>query len=345
MWRTTTDATYRTASKCSKWSKDVLQETQRIIGRPTVNRLGEVSVEPAAHETAVGHPVPPENTPLPLFMDRHNAPDATYEALAEAHRLDLELQEQYDVRFLAYWFDPHRELAFCLANAPTAEAMKEVHAASHGAIPSDIRKVDLEEVVAFLGRATEPDQGDPAAEDFRPDSAFRTILFTDMIDSTPLTMHLGDAEAVALLERHDRAISTATTSYGGRIVKHTGDGFMISFNDVDSALHASIRIQNDISVLHELLSIRVGINAGNPIERGDDLFGMTVQLTARVCEHAEAGQILVSGILHELCSDSRFADRFIDRGRIQMKGFQSALQVYELDWRSRCSSSVSKRDI
>ena len=281
---------------------------------------------------------------MPTFMDRHNAPGVNQEAMAEAHRLDLEVQERYDVRFLAYWFDPQRELAFCLANAPNAEAMKQVHAASHGAIPSDIREVDLQEVVAFLGRATEPDSGDPAAKDFRPDSAFRAILFTDMIDSTPLTLHLGDAGAVELLERHDRAIAAAIAPHGGRIVKHTGDGSMISFDDVDSALHASIRIQNDVSALHELLSIRVGINAGNPIERGDDLFGMTVQLTARVCEHAEAGQILVSGILHELCSDSGFADRFIDRGRIQMKGFQSALQVYELDWRSRRSDSVSKGD-
>lgn len=109
---------------------------------------------------------------------------------------------------------------------------------------------------------------------------------------------------------------------------------MISFHDVDSALLASIRIQNDVSALHELLSIRVGINAGNPIERDDDLFGLTVQLTARICEHAEAGQILVSGILPELCEDSSIADRFIDRGRTQLKGFSNALQLYELDHRA-----------
>jgi class 3 adenylate cyclase len=269
---------------------------------------------------------------MPTYMDRHNAPDATYDAMAEAHRLDLDLQERYDVRFLAYWFDPHRGLAFCLADAPSAEAMKQVHAASHGAIPSDIREVDLKEVVALLGRATEPDQSDPTAKEFRPDSAFRAILFTDMIDSTALTLHLGDAGAVELLERHDRAISAAVTLHGGRIVKHTGDGFMISFDDVDNALRASIRIQNEVSSLHELLSIRVGINAGNPIERDGDFFGLTIQLTARVCEHAEAGQILVSGILHELCEDSSIADRFIDRGRVQLKGFSNALQVYELDY-------------
>ena len=80
---------------------------------------------------------------MPTFMDRHNAPDVTHEAMAEAHRLDLEVQERYDVRFLAYWFDPDRELGFCLANAPNAKAMKEVQTESHGAIPSDIREVDL----------------------------------------------------------------------------------------------------------------------------------------------------------------------------------------------------------
>lgn len=269
---------------------------------------------------------------MPTFMDRHNAPDATYDDMAGAHRLDLEMQEEYDVRFLAYWFDPDRELAFCLAEAPSSEAMTKVHAESHGALPADIMEVNMDEVLAFLGRVSEPARDDPAAQNFRPDSAFRTLVFTDMVDSTPLTMHLGDTQAVGLLDRHDRAIAAAVAPNGGRIVKHTGDGFMISFDEVEDALRAAIRIQKDVSSLHELLSIKVGINPGNPVERGGDLFGMTVQMTARLCEQAGPGQILASGVLHRLCEDLGLATLFVDRGRVALKGFSNALQVYEVSW-------------
>ncbi|MDX1624227.1 MAG: DUF4242 domain-containing protein [Gemmatimonadota bacterium] len=267
---------------------------------------------------------------MPIYMDRHNAEGATFADMAEAHRLDLREQRAHDVRFLAYWFDPERGLAFCLVEAPDATAVKDVHDASHGAVPSDIVEVDLDEVLAFLGRASEPDEGDPAAREFRPDSAFRTIVFTDIAGSTALTQRLGDAGAMELLERHDEAIRRAVADGGGRIVKHTGDGFMISFDRVDDALRAAIRIQREAASLHELLSVKIGINPGNPIGRGEDLFGTAVQIAARLCDLAQAGQVLVAGIVHELCDDPDLADRFVDRGRVPLKGLESALQVYEV---------------
>ena len=84
---------------------------------------------------------------------------------------------------------------------------------------------------------------------------------------------------------------------------------------------------NRFASLHELLSIKIGIKPGNPVERGGDLFGMTVQITARLCEHAAQGEILASGVLQRLCEDSTLAARFVDRGRVPLKGVESALPV------------------
>ena len=82
------------------------------------------------------------------------------------------------------------------------------------------------------------------------------------------------------------------------------------------------------------LKVRIGINAGTPVERGGDLFGMTIQLAARICNHAEAEQILAAGIIQKLCKDDSLLAAFSDAGKRAVKGFDSALHVYEIGWGS-----------
>ena len=89
---------------------------------------------------------------MPIFMDRHNIEGETAAGIAEAHRKDLEIQDQYGVKFLTYWFDQERGTTFCLIDAPDAESARNVHEAAHGAIPQDIIPVDISAVEAFLGR-------------------------------------------------------------------------------------------------------------------------------------------------------------------------------------------------
>jgi hypothetical protein len=72
--------------------------------------------------------------------------------IAEAHRKDLEVQQQYGVRFLTYWFDEKRWTAFCLIDAPDAETAMRVHDEAHGDVAKDVIEVDLSAVEAFLGR-------------------------------------------------------------------------------------------------------------------------------------------------------------------------------------------------
>lgn len=273
---------------------------------------------------------------MPIFMDCHEGPGrgpVPLDEIVGLHRLDLEAQEAFDVRFLAFWLDPVTGGGWCLAEAPNAEAMRQVHAVAHGMMPAEIIEVDVDEVAAFLGRASEPDLEEWGTVGFQPDSALRTIVFTDMTDSTTMTFTFGEEEALELLEQHDWVVTSTVSEHKGRIVKHTGDGFLISFGDVEEALRAMIRIQRDVSALDDRLSIRVGINPGNPVERDEDLFGLAIQVASRICDQAEPGQILASGIVRELCSDPSLADRLIEHDRILVKGAEAWIQVYELDWR------------
>ena len=69
---------------------------------------------------------------MPIFLDRHDLSGLTAADIAEAHRKDLEVQGQYGVRFLTYWFDESRGTGFCLIDAPDIETAMRVHDEAHG---------------------------------------------------------------------------------------------------------------------------------------------------------------------------------------------------------------------
>jgi len=167
-------------------------------------------------------------------------------------------------------------------------------------------------------------------------SSFRTIMFTDMEGSTALTQRLGDAAAQQLVRLHDSIVSKALASFGGQQVKHTGDGIMASFPTASSAVECAIAIQqafaehNDAAPA-EPFSVRIGINAGEPVEEGDDLFGTAVQLAKRVCESAGPGEILTSDVVRQLVAGKGFL--FAERGEAAMRGFEEPVRIYEVRWR------------
>jgi class 3 adenylate cyclase len=262
-------------------------------------------------------------------MDRHEFVGLTAEEAAVAHLKDLEVQGQFGVRFVTYWFDAERQTAFCLGIAPNKEAMEGVHRASHGFMPYQIIEVDRGNVERFMGGITEHPPGEAYV-----DTAFRTILFTDMEGSTSLTQKLGDARAMSLLRTHDEIVREALERNGGSEVKHTGDGVMASFLSVVGGIRCAVRIQDRLRDANEQLEtplrVRIGLAAGEPVTERDDLFGATVQLAARLCAKAEPGTILASGAVHDLALGKGFA--FRKRGRLRLKGFDEPVSVFEVEW-------------
>ena len=79
---------------------------------------------------------------MPLFLDIHDHIDGlTPEAVAEAHRLDVETQQQYGVHYLRYWFDTASGKVFCLVEAPDKESAARVHQEAHGLVADHIYEV------------------------------------------------------------------------------------------------------------------------------------------------------------------------------------------------------------
>ena len=283
----------------------------------------------AAAET-VGHPVS-----VPLYMDRHEFTGLTAEEAAAAHLKDLEVQGQFGVRFLTYWFDEERQTAFCLAMAPNEEAVEGVHRASHGFMAYQIIEVDRGSVERFMGGIVEHPPGEPFV-----DTAFRTIMFTDIEGSTSLTQQLGDARAMSVLRTHDAIVREAVGRLGGSEVKHTGDGMMVAFSSVLAAIRSAVTIQERLSEANDRLGaplrVRIGLAAGEPVTERDDLFGAAVQLAARLCSRAEPETVLVSGAVRDLAIGKGF--QFRKRGRLRLKGFDEPVAVFEVDWRGSASA-------
>jgi len=270
---------------------------------------------------------------MPIFMDRHDMPGATAEEIADAHRRDVDVQDRHGVKYMAYWFDEQRHATFCLVHAPDAATAERVHREAHGEIANAIIPVELAAVEAFLGRIGEPHEAAGAAP--AVDAGLRAVMFTDIVGSTEMTARLGDAAALELVRAHDALVRRELARYGGREVKHTGDGIMASFANIPNAVRASADIQRGFAAFNadasESLSVRIGIDAGEPVEDHCDLFGATVQLASRLCSEAEANGIVVSGFVRQLCDD--YSSRFVALGERRLKGFPDKTPLFRFEWR------------
>jgi hypothetical protein len=267
---------------------------------------------------------------MPLYMDRHDLPDATAADIATAHLRDLEVQERFGVRFVTYWFEEEAGSAFCLVEGPDKESVEAAHSASHGMLPLNVVEVDEASIRGFFGRLNTHPPGEPYVE-----SAFRAILFTDMVDSTRLTQQLGDREAMQLVRQHDSIVRSGLAQFGGSEVKHTGDGIMAAFDAASRAVGAGVQIQRALGELNtggqSRVRVRIGVAAGEPVTEQDDLFGATVQQAARLCACAQPDCIVVSSGVHDLCRGKGI--RFSDAGPLAAKGFDEPIGHFEVDWR------------
>ncbi len=79
---------------------------------------------------------------MALYMDIHKHVEGlTPEAVAEAHRKDLKVQEKHGVKFLQYWSNEGEGTVFCLCEAPNKEAANAVHSEAHGLVADEIIEV------------------------------------------------------------------------------------------------------------------------------------------------------------------------------------------------------------
>ena len=154
-----------------------------------------------------------------------------------------------------------------------------------------------------------------------------TVLYTDLVGSTTMATGLGDRSWRKLLDEHDRAVRHALREHYGHEVKHTGDGFLATFDGPARAIRCAASIRDALAALG--LQVRIGVHAGEVERRGGDIGGIAVHVGARVQAAAEPDEILVSRTVRDLVAGSGIS--LSDRGVHRLKGVPEEWQLYAVD--------------
>src|ERR1700724_3579104 len=121
----------------------------------------------------------------------------------------------------------------------------------------------------------------------------------------------------------------------GRIVKTTGDGLLVEFASVVDAVRCAVMVQqamperNSGVAAESRIELRIGINLGDVIVEGDDLYGDGVNIAARIEALADAGGVFVSNTVHDHVRD-RLPFTFEDLGEQQVKNIARPVRVYRV---------------
>lgn len=238
---------------------------------------------------------------MPIYMDRHIVPGIEAKHAAEAHREDLKIQDAYGCRCMTYWVDEERGSAFCLIDAPNKEAVKMMHDQAHGLMPHEILKVNSNIVEAFLGRISDPSDTSTLSENLKVfnDPAFRIILVAETTNIRLLQHEMGKDKANRLIALFNEIMRKELSAHEGREVELKGYDFVISFVSVSQAVACALAIQKGMHVAGELINLRMGINAGLPVEKSKELFGDTIKMAKYLSTFANENQIVLASIIKE----------------------------------------------
>jgi class 3 adenylate cyclase len=194
----------------------------------------------------------------------------------------------------------------------------------------------LQAVHSFLDEDPETRRRLPAGDTAgSSEGPLRTIIFTDVVENTALLQRIGDDGWRSVMREHDEIVRAALKEHGGTEISTSGDGFFASFGSSVRALQCAVEMQRGLARRNETaehpIEVRIGLNAGEPIEEGKDVLGTAVTMAARIMSQAGAGEVLVSDVVRQLVAGKGFL--FTDRGEFVAKGFEEPVRVYEVAWR------------
>lgn len=170
------------------------------------------------------------------------------------------------------------------------------------------------------------------------------ILAADVVGYSRL-MGADEAGTLSALKRHREVVfDPAVTAHNGRIVKLIGDGTIVEFGSVVDAVNCALSVQRSVAVPPDQngapskIVLRIGINLGDVLIEGDDIYGDGVNVAARLEPLAEPGGICISSIVNESIGN-RIDVRFQDGGDITVKNIERPIRI----WRWHPATAAAAR--
>jgi class 3 adenylate cyclase len=158
------------------------------------------------------------------------------------------------------------------------------------------------------------------------DRVLATVVFNDLVSSTPIVAKLGDRRWRELLDARDVLTGELISRFRGRLVDQTGDGLLATFDGPARAVRYAATI---CEVVHRPgLDARAGVHAGEIELRGEDVGGIAIHLAARVMSVAGSGEVVVSRTVKDLTAGSGLT--FTDLGIHELKRIPEPWQLFTL---------------
>lgn len=161
------------------------------------------------------------------------------------------------------------------------------------------------------------------------------ILMADVVGCSRM-MATDEVGTLEILTRHRKEfIDPTILSFDGRIVKNTGDGFLLEFPSAVEAVRCAVALQQGMASRNAELAgepmivFRIGVNIGDVIFQDNDIFGNGVNVAARIEPLADAGGVAISRSTHEQVRD-RLNFPFEDKGEIEVKNIDRPIGVLTL---------------
>ena len=183
------------------------------------------------------------------------------------------------------------------------------------------------------GRYTGGREGAVAAMTELPTGTL-TLLFTDIEDSTPLTLRLG-AQYPAVLEAHRALVRAAVAAHDGREVGTEGDSFFVVFARPTAAVAAAVQAQRDLAAAPWPAGggppVRMGLHTGEPVRTPDGYTGLDVVRGARIRDAGHGGQVLLSTATAALVEHALPGEwQLRDLGAYRLKGLPRPERIVQL---------------
>jgi TolB-like protein/class 3 adenylate cyclase/Tfp pilus assembly protein PilF len=160
------------------------------------------------------------------------------------------------------------------------------------------------------------------------------ILIADVKGYSRL-MGEDEAATIQTLTVHQALIATFVQQYQGRVVSSPGDNVLAEFASVVDAVECAVAVQRELHArnselpVHRRMEFRIGVNLGDVIVNGDQLYGDGVNVAARLESLAEGGGICISGSVYEQVK-AKLAVGYEDIGLQAVKNIAEPVRVYRI---------------
>jgi class 3 adenylate cyclase len=159
-----------------------------------------------------------------------------------------------------------------------------------------------------------------------------TTIFSADVHGYSRMMEADEERTLARLKRLRDTMARLITAHSGRVVNTWGDGLLAEFSSVVEAVRAAVDVQNELARVDgaddgEPMLFRIGINLGDVIADGDNIYGDGVNIAARLQESAAPGGILISRTVHDQVRN-KVSVGFDFLGDLAVKNLQEAVPRY-----------------